>query len=124
MEKGDLHGQIESVWRRLFVAGIVICLTFPVAIVPWLKHMGVQSPDYKLGAWLWATTPTIDQEMAIAGAEFSTTTIVWMAVAVLVLGIFYFASKIKHLEVLESFRDEAEKRIRVEGYIKKELSDK
>jgi hypothetical protein len=121
MNKSDLHGQIEWVWRRLYLAAILICLTAPPAVIPWFKKMGIVGPDVRFVRWLWAHTPELNQEIIIAGTLVNTSTLVWISLGLFMCGLFYFASKLKHLERLESFRDEAEKRMRIEGYMKKEL---
>ncbi len=120
MDKANLHGQIEQVWRRLYFAVILICLTSPLAIIPWLKDIGIASLDLSFVQWLWRYTPELNQEITTFGVTINTTTLTWIALVLFVFGIYYFASKLKYLELLESFRDEAEKRLRVEGYMLKE----
>lgn len=120
MDKTNLHEQIEQVWRRIYFAVILICLTSPPAIIPWLKDVGIASLDLSFVQWLWRTTPELNQEITISGIALNTTILTWIALGLLGLGILYFSSKLKHLELLESFRDEAEKRLRVEGYMKTE----
>lgn len=120
MKKIDLHGQINQVWQRIYFAVIVVCLTAPFAIIPWLKDMGIASLDLSFVQWLWRNTPELNQEITVLGIETNTTILTWIALGLFILGVLYFSSKFKHLELLESFRDEAEKRLRVEGYMKKE----
>ncbi len=120
MDKANLHAQIEQVWGKMFFAGILICLTAPFAIIPWLKDMGIASLDLSFVQWLWRNTPELNQEITTLGIATNTTILVWIALGLLLFGVLYFASKLKYLELLESFRDEAEKRLRVEGYMLKE----
>lgn len=111
MDKSDLHGQVEGVWRRLYFSGILITLTAPLAIVPWLKDMDIASPNNSLLQWIWLNAPDLGQNIKIFGSIVSSSLIVWCAVGLLVFGTFYFASQLKYLELLESYRDEAERRI-------------
>ncbi len=124
MKTMNLNKRLKSASRK-FLAGMALALlSAPFALIPLLKLGDVASPSQEFAAWLWQTTPDISLDGISSGAMSSGETVAVVGFFLLVAGLFLMYLSHKEWLRYEKFRDEAEKRLLIDGYAKSKTSAK